>query len=245
MKGCSPEEFRRRFKKRSEEEIARWEMELKFIKVFRPMKERARLMKYDFEKYVREGRKRGISTTEAMKIIKQWSKTDKRILFLSSPPGTGKTFASAFYLYRAWETAWKHGFDSWSMFFVKEQELFGPFSFKDDVKEAVIEYVKGAQILVIDDFGQIIPKDEKRIEEMRTFYEGLFDERRIMKPVEGLKVPRLILTTNLTREEVKKLPYLSERILSRVDSISLFMRFEDRDYRSLGLPDFLPSEPKL
>ena len=245
MKDWSEEEFRKKFKPKTEKEIEMWEKQLKFIKVFRPMKERARIVKYDFEKYIKELKKRGIPEPKAMKMVKKWSKTDKRILFLSSPPGTGKTFAAAFYLYQAWKRAWEQGYENWSMFFVKERELFGPLKFKDDLREGIIECIRGAQLLVIDDFGQVTPTSESKIEEMRAFYESLFDERRIMKPVKGLKSPRLILTTNLTKEEVKKLPYLSKRVLSRVESISLFMRFEDRDYRSLGFPDFLPSEPKL
>ena len=133
------------------------------------------------------------------------------------------------------------------MFFVKETELFGKSQrrFNDDVRKEVMEYIKGASLLVIDDFGQAPLISENEVKEMRLFYEEVFDEIRKKKPVERLKVPRLILTTNLTRDETEKLPYFSERIFSRIESIASFVRFKDRDYRFLGFPDFLPSEPKL
>ncbi|SMO59811.1 DNA replication protein DnaC [Balnearium lithotrophicum] len=245
MKDWLFRKFKGKIKSRTEEEIEKWETQQKFIKTFRPMLEQARLTKFNFSKYIQKREAKNVPEPKAMRIIREWSKTNKRILILSSPPGTGKTFASAFYLYCAWKTAFKHGFENWSIFFVKEQELFGPLGFKGDLKEAVIEYLKSAQLLVVDDFGQVIPNDERKIEEMRIFYEGLFDKRRIMKPVEGLKVPRLILTTNLSREEIENLPYISRRVWSRISSITIFRQFTDRDYRKLGFPDFLPSEPKL
>jgi DNA replication protein DnaC len=222
-------------------EYREYELELKFCTSFRSKLEFARLQGFDFKKTYEEFKARtGREKTEAMKIIESFMKTDKRVLILSSPPGTGKTFASAFWLYVLWRKAWEKNYEKLNFFFIREVELFGFTALSKEEKDEVIQDTKDATFLVIDDFGQAIPRGEWEKGNMRVYYEDLITHRRGLKKVHG-QIPRTIITTNLTYEELTKLPYLSERFWSRLKGISQFRRFEDEDYRVYGLPDFIPS----
>ena len=212
---------------------------------FRRKLEIARLEKFDFERTFTEFKeKSGRSKTKAMEAISNWMRTGKRVLILSSPPGTGKTFAAALWLYCLWKKAWRENIGSWTFYFLQEKELFGPSALPEEERREIIQDGRTATFLVVDDFGQVLPRNSYEETSMRLYYEDLIDWRRKLQKRGGV-VPRLILTTNLEIKEIKELPYLSERFWSRIKGVAEYKRILDKDYRELGLPDFLPSRVKV
>jgi DNA replication protein DnaC len=227
------------------EEVRKFELQIR-LAFFRTKLETARLEKFNFEEAYKTFREKVKKKTEAMKAIEDWMRTDKRILILSSLPGAGKTFATAFWLYHLWKKAWLKNYTKLTFFFVQEKELFGPAVLPKEEREEAIQDARNAAFLVIDDFGQVKPRTEAEEESMRVYYEDLIDWRRKLsqKKFHGI-LPRMIITTNLTLQEFKALPYLSDRFWSRMRAISSFKRIEDEDYRSYGFPDFIPSRVKI
>jgi len=233
------------FKRVSPEEVQKYELQIRLVS-FKTKLETARLEGFDFEKAYKIFKERVKKKTEAMKAIEDWMRTDKRILILSSPPGTGKTFAAAFWLYRLWKKAWLKNYTKLTFFFIQEKELFGTATLSSEEREEAIQDARNAAFLVIDDFGQVKPRTETEKESMRVYYEDLVDWRRKLSPQKFYNIlPRMIITTNLTYKEIKALTYLSERFWSRMRAISSFKRIEDEDYRSYGFPDFIPSRVKI
>ncbi len=227
----------------SVEEVEKYELQLRLI-TFRRKLEIARLEEFDFEETFREfKRKTEKERTRAMDVIDSWMRSGKRVLVLSSPPGTGKTFAAALWLYCLWKRAWRKNL-KWTFYFFQEKELFGASSLSEEERREIIQDARQATFLVVDDFGQVKPRGEYEEANMRLYYEDLIDWRRKLKKCEGT-VPRLILTTNLEIERIKELPYLSNRFWSRIKGIAEYKRIGDRDYRELGFPDFLPSRVKI
>jgi len=226
-------------------EYRKYELEISFLSSFRLKLEVARLEEFDFERSYEEFKTKVKKKTKAMKTIEDFMKTDKRVLILSSPPGTGKTFASAFWLYCLWKKAWVRNYHKLTFFFVQEKELFGPAMLSKEEREEAIQDARSATFLVVDDFGQVKPRSESEKESMRVYYEDLVDwRRRLYRKVHGL-IPRMIITTNLTHKELTELPFLSDRFWSRLKAISVFKRINDEDYRNYGFPDFIPSRVKV
>ncbi len=239
MKGLS------NIKSVSPEEIKRYELQIRLAS-FRTKLEVARLKEFNFEEAYKNFKEKVGKKTKAMEIIEEWMRTDKRVLILSSPPGMGKTFAAAFWLYRLWKKAWLKNYTKLTFFFIQEKELFGSTALSREEKEEAIQDARNAAFLVLDDFGQIQPRTDAEKEDMRVYYEDLIDWRRKIsqKKFNGM-LPRMIITTNLTFQEFKALPYLSDRFWSRMKAISSFKRIEDDDYRNYGFPDFVPSRVKI
>jgi DNA replication protein DnaC len=168
-----------------------------------------------------------------MEIIRAFNRSDKRILYLYGKPGCGKTFSSAYYLYRMWKKAWKEN-KKWNFFFVKESELFGVSKLSQVQREVAVSLALNSLFVVVDDVGQVT--EERELAAIRQFYEMLFESRRKMKIIDGT-VPKLILTSNLPFDEI---PF-SDRAKSRFSGVGIVEEIADVDFRKFGLPDFVPS----
>ena len=233
-----------KFKVRSAEAIRRYELEVRLNSEFKAKLEVARLEKFKFEKaYESFKKKTGKKKTKAMEIITQWMKTKIPILVLASPPGTGKTFAAAFWIYKLWKKALYKNYNKLTFFFVRERELFGSDALPYEEREEAKNCARSSFFLVIDDFGQVLTKAEgKEWREIVMYYESLIDSRISIPVTDGI-MPRTIMTTNLTAEDLGALLKQSKRLKDRWKYVA-FKWFTDISYRKIGIFPFSPSKVK-